>query len=213
MPASLTMTTPPAGLPVPLALAKSQCRVTHDAEDALIAHALRTAAADAGAECGYGLGVAEYTLTLDDFPPGHGADGRGPWWWPLADLRAYPPSGCTTIQLPVRPVVSVTAVRYYDADGTLTTLDPSAYWLGASTGRLAPAAGYWPCPQYGRPEAITIEFTAGLEPSEIPPQARQAVLLIAADRYAHRGDGDADRAVPDAAVRLLRQVHPGTYFG
>ena len=131
------------------------------------------------------------TLTLDAFPGGDGV-----------------------VRLPVEPVRAVTAVRYRDSAGALTTLAESAYQtaLGFSPPLLAPAAGTcWPATQCGRLGAVEIDLTVG--PEVVPPAAKQAVMLAVGYWYAHRGDGgDPEKdGLPPAAVRLLNLLDTGGY--
>lgn len=190
MPLSVRVVTAPTELPVSLDEAKQHLRVEHTADDALLTRMIRAAAADAGLECGRGLGVARYALTLDSFPG-------------LATLPA--------VVLPVRPVLAspAVAVTYYDEDGAQVAMDAADFWVGYNTGRLFPAAGAWPATQCGRPEAVEVQFSAGSAAAAVPHQAWQAVLLILADRYEHRGDGEDRRLIPEAARRLLFQLHDG----
>lgn len=196
---------PPASPAVSLATAKAHLRVDHTADDDLITRLLLGACEDAGRECGTGVGAATYTLVLDEFPgPNVPAallpDYRAvPWGHRLRATEAV-------IDLGVSPVTAVSAFTYYDESGTLVTLTGADYWLAGPAGRVAPAAGYWPATQPGRPGAVSLTFTAGTTPA---PQIVDAVLLIVGDRYAHRGDGDGRKGIPEAARRLLWQVHAG----
>lgn len=186
MPATWELIERPAALPVTLTQAKAHLRVLHAYEDELIGRLAAGACADATAFCGVGAGVGRYRLTLDGFP-------------------------LDPIRLPVRPVVAVVAVAYW-GDGTQRTVAPTDYWVGRRSGRVCQIAP-WPCTQPGRPDAVEVEFFAGLDPVanplSVPPQMADAILLIVGDRYAHRGDGDDRRAIPAAAGRLLTQLHTG----
>jgi hypothetical protein len=67
----------------------------------------------------------------------------------------------------------------------------------------------WPVTQAGRPEAVEVDFEAGYATvAAIPAEAIQAVLLIVADRYEHRGDEEG-REIPPAAHRLLNLLRWG----
>lgn len=195
MPESLRVVTAPAELPVTLVLAKLHLRVDHAADDDLITAMLKGAAADCSVESGQGVGVGTYAVTLDEFPAGCDAE----------DL---------VVRLPVRPVASVTSVAYRDADDEAQTLDAEEYYVGAQTGRLMPVEG-WPATREGRPEAVTVTFTAGTAAASLPHQVIAAVLIILADRYQNRGEevsaSHSQRPVPPAARRLLAQVSQGEY--
>lgn len=188
MAAALVVTSLPEDAAVSTTVAKSHLRVDHTADDTLIGRIVAAATVDAGVECGRSFGVAGFLYTLDEFP----LNGEA-------------------IQLPVRPIVAVTSLEYIDEDGNDAEMEPGDYWLGLLTGRIAPAAGYWPETEEHHPESVTVAFTAGhdVDSNAIPPQAVEAILMIVADRYEHRGDGDSKRrAIPEAASRLLRQLHP-----
>lgn len=195
MAADLRVLTPPSDLAVSLPEAKTHLRISaaDTAEDALLSRMIRAAAAEASAECGLGFGSATYVLTLDGF----GTD---------ADRLLGEP-----IRLPVRPVLSVSSVEYFDADGVSTVMPTADYWVGLRKGAIVPAAGHWPLTQARRPESLSVTFVAGEAVATIPHQAWQAILLILADRYEHRGDGADRRPVPESAVRLLRQIHLGDW--
>jgi len=62
------------------------------------------------------------------------------------------------------PVQSVSWIKYYATDGTLTTLSTAAYWSSPNNRppRLTAADGYsWPETQYRRPEAVQAQYVAG----------------------------------------------------
>jgi hypothetical protein len=203
---AILRSTPPGSPAVTLATAKAHLRVDHSAEDDLITRLLLGACEDAGRECGTGFGSGTYTLTLDDFPgpdyPPSTIAGYRRWSWVWPDKKEV------EIRLGVTPVSTVNYVSYYNEAGSQITMDAADYWLAAASGVLAPAAGYWPATQVGRPGAVIVSFAAGLSGS-IPPQATDAILLIVGDRYAHRGDGPERKGIPEAARRLLWQLHPG----
>lgn len=213
MPAALTKSVAAAS-PVTLAEAKAHLRVVGTAEDAYLQSLVDGATAEAEAACGRGFGLSTWTFTLDAFPA-PASDwpiGCVPGLWSPAWWLAGQSAGA--IDLPVRPAAAVTAVRYYDTAGVRQTADPATYWAALQTGRLVPKAG-WPATELGRPEAVEIEFTAGDPAATLPPQARQAILLIVGSRYMHRGDEvvandpTGSAAVPVAAQRLLGQLWDG----
>jgi hypothetical protein len=218
LPAALVKTVR-AACPVPLADAKAHLRVVSTAEDDYVQALLDGATAEAELECGRGFGVSTWKLVVDHFPLSgdwSGAAAAGytpgvgyapPAWWLSGQAAGE-------IRLPVRPVASVVAVRYYDLAGVQQTVSPSDYWVGGQTARVRSKVG-WPETECGRPEAVEVEFTAGDAAGTLPPQARQAILLILASRYVHRGDeiaaADPGRAaeIPPAAKRLLWQLWDG----
>jgi uncharacterized phiE125 gp8 family phage protein len=188
-PLGLRQTTAPTVEPVTLAEAKARLRVSGTDEDAdilaLIAEAVRTAEG----ECGRQFCTATYTLKLDDFP-------RGP---------------DDAIRLPRPPAQSVTSLKYYAEDGTLTTMDAEDYIVaaGSDPGRVVPAVGEtWPAVQ-DRPEAVEVVYVAGYgAASAVPRVARAAVLEVLAHRWKTRGDESAE-GIPPVARRLLDQLEYG----
>jgi len=125
--------------------------------------------------------------------------------WRLT-LRRFP---CHGILLPRPPLVEVTSVQYVDADGVLQTLDEELYHVAADCepARLEPAYGeVWPTTRCQN-EAVRVTYTAGYgtTPESIPALYRDAMLLIAADRFKNR-EATSDRTltqVPMSAAWIL----------
>jgi uncharacterized phiE125 gp8 family phage protein len=90
---------------------------------------------------------------------------------------------------PASPVV-----KYYNTDGTLTTLAESDfYWVVNTTDPARIVRKYdanYPELQYGRPDSIEIAFTAGYgaAASAIPDDIKHAVKLLIARYYENRSD-------------------------
>lgn len=189
-PLGLRQTTAPTAEPVSLAEAKARLRVSGSDEDgdllALIAEAVRTCEG----ECGRQFCTATYTLKLDDFPRGAGQE----------------------IRLPRPPAQSVTSVKYYAPDGTLTTMDAADYIaaVGSDPGRVVPAVGgCWPATQ-DRPEAVEVVYVAGYGgPPSVPRQAKAAILLALGASWKDRGDGPASVKIPPRARQMLDQLEYG----
>lgn len=106
-------------------------------------------------------------------------------------MRDFPSAG-SPIRLMRPNALSVTAVQYLAADGTLTTLDAAEYEveLNALPAAVWEARGRtWPSAVYSdRFNSVTVEFLAGYGAarSAVPEPIRQAILIHAADLYAHR---------------------------
>jgi uncharacterized phiE125 gp8 family phage protein len=182
----LILTSGPAVEPVALAEAKAHLRVDGTAEDTLIASLIVTARLHVEAAAGLALITQSWSWFRDAWPPGPALD------------------------LPLRPVESIAAVRLYDADGATTTLDPASYFLdGAGTPpRLVrQAALTWPIP--GRlANGVEIAFTAGYGPAaaDVPAPLRHAILLLVAHWYEHRAPVEAGAQpapLPDMVSELL----------
>jgi uncharacterized phiE125 gp8 family phage protein len=192
---ALATLTEPAEEPITLDEAKLHLRVGDDAEDDLIAGLVRAARRLTEKECNRRWLSQTLKLTLADWP----CDGPWPGWR-------------DAIALPVEPVASVDAVRYYALDGTLTTLSTSRYqvWLDHSPPLVAPAPySWWPVLQPGKVPAVEVEFTAGADTAaEVPDDAAALVKLVVGYWYEHRGDGDdpAKLGLPPGAVRLVQAL-------
>lgn len=96
------------------------------------------------------------------------------------------------VLLPVRPVVDVTSVQYYDTAGDLQTL-ASDQWILADRlerPRVVPAVGASFPSTWELPGAVIVEFNAGYgdEPADVPADLRIAVLKTVRDMWSFRGD-------------------------
>jgi uncharacterized phiE125 gp8 family phage protein len=182
----LTLITPPAELPVTLTEAKAHLRVEHTEENALITNLIKAATAEIDGRDGF-LRRALVNQTWE----------LGLYWFPT----------CVRIELPMPPLVSVTHVKYYDADNVEQTFSADNYEVVANApqGYIALKQGAsWPA-TYQREQAITIRFVAGYgaDSTYIPENVRAAMLLRIGELYANRGDDDDQDMGPSAAVRRL----------
>jgi uncharacterized phiE125 gp8 family phage protein len=97
------------------------------------------------------------------------------------------------LDLPLAPCASITAVRWRNAAGALTTLSAAAYALVATN--TGPAL--WFDPQAGlaaplpspavRPDGVEIEAIYGQSAAEVPAPLKQAVLQLTAHWFENRG--------------------------
>lgn len=105
------------------------------------------------------------------------------------------------LPLPLPPIVSVQSVRYYNADGVLTTLSPSAYYVDDYGARIMLVDGTsWPTTQT-RPNAVLVRYQAGYSlagdspnPYPLPFSLKAAMLLVLGGLYENRED-EAEKAV------------------
>jgi len=107
------------------------------------------------------------------------------------DLPNWAPSGCfEPIPLPAGPVIQVTAVKYYDTNNALQTLDPAQWFadrLGTTTASLCFAQAFSEPTLYCRPSAVSIEYFAGYETTDkIPAAIKNAMKMLVAHWYANR---------------------------
>lgn len=112
-----------------------------------------------------------------------------------------------TIYLSVSPVIAVSSLQYADGDNTTQTFAASNYVVDTFLKPARLSLGYgktWPT-LYGNINDITITYTAGYgtEPSGVPAQIRQAILLMVTDAYDNRQD--YVKRLPTASEYLLDQ--------
>ena len=161
---SLSLITAPASEPVTLAEAKAHLKLDTSDDDVLLATLITAARARAEWHSGRALLTQSWVLHLD----------------------AWPRDGIAEIPLP--PLRAVSEIAITHRDGIRTVLDPSHYYIDSVS---EPARGIFDEPQRNlrRHDALEIAFTAGYgEASAVPAPIREAILEIAADLYAHRGD-------------------------
>lgn len=93
------------------------------------------------------------------------------------------------IELPKPPWDSITWVKYYDTNDVQQTLASSGYLFDAVQGRLTPVLNAsWPATS-ARINAVDIKFVSGFgaDGSDVPEDAREALLEIVQDRLKNRG--------------------------
>ena len=92
----------------------------------------------------------------------------------------------TVIQLPYLPVASVTYVKYYDSDNTLTTLvEDTDYRVDLITGKIEYITS-WPA-AYDRSSAVVVRFVCGYASiDDIPEDIKHAVKLMVGNYYENR---------------------------
>jgi uncharacterized phiE125 gp8 family phage protein len=155
--------------PILLGEAKSQCRVTGDDEDGLIAGYILAARMHVENSTRRRLITQVLNYTID-------------YRWPLSRC------GLPRLALPVAPVSSVTSITYVDANGATQTLAVDQYTtaLDRDDAVIEPAHNVtWPdvrC-QLG---AITVLFVAGSSLGDVPHPLKQAMRLLIAHAYDNR---------------------------
>ena len=187
----LNLTSAPAETPVSLAEAKAHLRVLHSHEDALI-----TAL------------IGAVTSHLDGR---FGALGRclvTQGW----EYRTHCFPACGRIEIPLPPLVSVTAATYVDDAGAVQTLAADQYVVDANTFVGAVRRAYdvtWPVARQ-EAHAVRIAFTAGYgAAAAVPGPIKQAMLLIIGHLHQNRASvrettpGSDIVEVPQAAEYLL----------
>lgn len=177
MPAILL--TPPAEEPLSLADAKHWLRIEHDADDELISSLIASARREIE------LAARRVLITQT---------------WRIV-LNCWPRAG--RIVSPVNPLRSVEAVRVFDETGAPAAIDPEGFVL--DTASLPGVISFMPAnvAQPGRVLAgIELDVTAGHgDAADVPSPLVQALRLLLAHRYEHRGDAFA--AMPADVERLI----------
>jgi uncharacterized phiE125 gp8 family phage protein len=176
--------TPPTVPPVSLDETKRHLRVEHGDDDAYITSLILVVTGHIDGPAGW-LGRALVNQTLE--------------------LRtdAFP---CDEIALPYPPVVSLSSVKYTDADGVEQTVDVGDYVLvGAPRGKIVLGYGEaWPSARWQH-EAVRVRYVAGYGAagSDVPAPIRHALLVSLTELYENRGDAGGSFTLPPAAERLL----------
>jgi len=181
---ALVLIAGPLTEPITLAQAKAHLRVDTMDEDILISSLILTSRLHIEAALGLALITQSWQLTLNAWPKGN------------------------AVPLPLHPVVAVTTVKTIAANGTSTTLAPSATVLDAGPpARVVNVSQLWPVVTAAA-NGIAITLTAGFGPTadDVPAPIRQALLLLVAHWYEHRDPieiGEPQTAIPKAVSDLL----------
>lgn len=211
----LTLTSPPAIMPVALADAKAFARVDITDDDTLITALITAATALVETRTKMSFVQRSYAWQLDYFP-NRVVFSQGGVWVNWLNSRIYPWAQGQVLYAPKPPLVSVSSITYYDQTNTLQTLSPSLYMLTPGVpGRIAPQPStQWPATQ-DMIGAVTITFTAGYstDASLMPPQILTAIKFLVSHWYRKR-EAVSDVAmmeVPQTVKALLNSVNYGFY--
>lgn len=163
---SLVRVTAPSASPISLAEAKAQMRVEGSEEDTVIQRLIDAAVAFVDVQGA--LGFAMITQTW------------GQWIGPNP----------STVSLLLGPVQSVSAIKYYDTNGTLQTATLADFNVFGTPNRITitPKTGKaWPITQT-RDDAIKIEYVVGYgdTSSSVPQTVRHALMMLVAHWYENR---------------------------
>lgn len=177
--------TQPTTFPISATEAKTFCGIDGSAEDTFVAQLIAAATKYFQQQTGHALASTTYSQFWDEFPD----ELRFDW----------------------TPIVSVTWLKYYDVDGTLTTISTSDYWtnLNARPPRIIPASTVtWPTVQDGRPEAIELRYIAGYSTDVIEEGVKIALLNLVKHWYSKRDTvvdtGAMPQEVPFSLMSLIQ---------
>jgi uncharacterized phiE125 gp8 family phage protein len=177
--------TPPTTEPLTLAEVKRHLNVLHATEDAMISGFALAARRHVEETCSIALINQTQRVYLSAWP----RDGKIPLYRP--------------------PLVSVTVVKYLDADEVEQTLAADQYHVIKN--RIDPhilrrKSATWPT-LADHPQAVWVDYVCGYgtEPSVVPQDIRNAVLMLAEHLYFNRGETSESNLVrnPVAADALL----------
>jgi uncharacterized phiE125 gp8 family phage protein len=166
---------------IPLADAKAHLRVTHNAEDGLIA----TYATAVEAHLDGASGILARALM--------------PQKWRLT-LCTFP---CGAIRLPLPPFGGVTAFEWDDEAGNTAAVAADTYRVRMAHGvALLEPKLFWPHCAY----AVRVEYTCGYASNaEIAANIKAAALIMLAELYENRAP--ADSRIENSAVDRLLATH------
>jgi uncharacterized phiE125 gp8 family phage protein len=180
----LKLITPPATTPVSLAEAKAHVEYEDTDRDALITGLIQAATDYVEQFTGKALVSQTWRLTLDGFS--------------------------NTIALPKGPVISVSSVQYFDANGDLQTVGAGDYMVDTVSDPawlVLNSDASWPAVVDGI-NAVSINFVAGY--TILPASIKQAILLLIGQWFDNRSatSEKAMTEVPYAVESLLRPFRP-----
>lgn len=184
---TLSLLTAATDTPVSLTEAKAHLRVTTADEDTLIGALIAAATEDAENITRRALMPQQWLYAADCFPGAVYPAGRfTTWGYHYIDAHQSPHE----IILRRPPVSGVDSVKYVDATGALTTLDPAGYQVAKAneySARVVPAYGTcWPVTRE-QPEAVQITFTCGYaDASSVPGPIKAWILLRIGALYENR---------------------------
>lgn len=199
----LVETTPPGAEPLTLEEAKLHLRVSHDAEDALIAEMIVMARQMCETYTGLALMTRSYSLYLDVWPHTASTD-----WWDGVREGADIQGKEAQLALPRPPLFSVTRINVTTAAGVTAEYPAENYLTDTigKPGRIVLKQGVSSPSTDRAANGIEIQFKAGYGATaqNIPAALRQAIRQIIAYLYEHRGD-DAGLALTASGAEMLLQ--------
>jgi uncharacterized phiE125 gp8 family phage protein len=180
-----TIITGAATYPVTIDEAKAYCLIDGSNDDARLADSIAAATEYVQYRTGQQLISATLLQTWDYF------------------------DGCE-LTLDRWPVSAVSFVKYYDVNGTLTTISSANYWasLRSRPPRIRPIDSYsWPDTQCGRPEAVQVQYVVGYaSASVIPASLKTAIKAMVKHLYDSPAPVVATGAIPKEMPKHLEDL-------
>jgi uncharacterized phiE125 gp8 family phage protein len=188
---TVALITPPASEPVSLSEAKAHLRLDGEDDDQLVTALIVSARVHVEAATRRLFIEQGWRLYLDA--------------WPKRRI----------VKIPLAPLIAVDAVTVYDAAGAPVVVDADDYEVDAvgQPGRVVLSS---PVPAAGRKvNGIEIDVTAGYGASaiDVPTPLRQAIMMLVAHWYEHRGAvghdmaGDTPPLGYEALIAPYRVLH------
>jgi uncharacterized phiE125 gp8 family phage protein len=181
----LVLTSGPALEPVTVAEAKAHLRVDGTEEETLIASLILVSRLHLETALGLALVTQSWRLFLD--------------CWPAQK----------DLELPIRPLQSIDAVRVWPAEGAATVIDSADYLADTASvpPRLVRTGVVWPQPGKAA-NGIEIDLTAGYGTlaTDVPAPLRQALMLLIAHWYENREPitvGSPETVIPEPVSDLV----------
>ena len=197
--------TPPALEPLTLAEAKAHLRLDTGDEDALVASLIVAARQLVEAHTGRALIAQAWRLVLDDWPtrntfaltPG-----------PFVPLGSTP--NPNTLTLPLGPLISLDAIRVYDAFNVATPLAASTWYVDAQPGGARLQFTTAPREPGRAIAGIEIDVTVGYGPaaSDVPEALRLAMRMLVARWFEARGDAATDSGQAQIPTHIAALLQP-----
>jgi uncharacterized phiE125 gp8 family phage protein len=148
---------------ISLAAAKSALKIESDHEDPVLGGFLRASIGHIERATGKKLRPKIVTQTIDGFPR-RLMDGR----FPLTPLPVW---------LLYGPASEILSIEYDDRNGVTQTLS-SFRLIPGRPSKLLPAYGEcWPCAHHGE-GTVRLTYVAGYDPTELPWELLQAVIML-----------------------------------
>lgn len=178
---TITVITPPSTALIDLAEMKNFLRVDVNTDDVLIEEFVKTATEHIAQHLKRSVQVQTLDLIMDSF------SGDRALYETLSegvhDLpKYYGYSNLNAIELPFPPIVSLTSIKTYSRDNTVSTLD-SAYYTLDTAGRVYLNNGYnWPTDLRDQ-NAVAIRYIAGWGLTSLPLPIKHSIRMYAAAMY------------------------------